>query len=75
MVIEIDYIGNGDFLFLKSDKIYNTRLVGDDFKNFQSKELSKNIDNTIILKHIYLIKDGMICIRINYEEFEEFFLI
>ncbi len=75
MVIEIDYIGNGDFLFLKSDKIYSTRLVGDNFKNFKTKELNKNIDNTIILKHIYIIKNGMICIRINYEEFEEFFFI
>ena len=75
MVIEIDYIGNGDFLFLKSDKIYTTRLVGDNFKTFKTKELNKNIDNTIVLKHIYIIKNGMICIRINYEEFEEFFFI
>jgi len=75
MVIEIDYIGNGDFLFLNSDKINCTRLVGENFKNFQTKELSKYIDNTIILKHIYIIKNGMICLRINYEEFEEFFLI
>ena len=75
MVIEIDYIGNSYFLFLKNDKVYTTKLIGDNFQTFNSKNLIKNIDKPNFFQHIYIINNGMICIRINYEEFEEFFFI